>query len=86
MGFAATIQVDPAVQQTPSLVRDGNWPQLNLPPMQYAGFANIINAVLNTTFGATPVLGDQYEWPRSRRHAERAVQPRHPRWLDWLPR
>jgi flagellar hook-associated protein 1 FlgK len=57
VGFAATIQVDQAVQQTPSLVRDGNWPQLNLPPMQYAGFANVINAVLNTTFGATPVLG-----------------------------
>lgn len=56
VGFAATIQVDQAVQQTPSLVRDGN-PQVNLPPTQYAGFSNIINAVLNTTFGATPVLG-----------------------------
>lgn len=55
VGFAATIQVDQAVQQTPSLVRDGNNPQLN--PMQYAGFSDVINAVLNTTFGATPVLG-----------------------------
>jgi len=55
VGFAATIQVDQAVQQTPSLVRDGN-PQVNLPPTQYAGFANVINAVLNTTFGSTPVL------------------------------
>ena len=56
VGFAATIQVDQAVQQTPSLVRDGN-PQVNLPPTQYAGFADVINAVLNTTFGATPGLG-----------------------------
>ena len=56
VGFAATIQVDQAVQQTPSLVRDGN-PQVNLPPTQYAGFSNVINAVLNTTFGSTPVLG-----------------------------
>jgi flagellar hook-associated protein 1 len=55
VGFAATIQVDQAVQQTPSLVRDGN-PQVNLPPTQYAGFSDVINAVLNTTFGSTPAL------------------------------
>jgi flagellar hook-associated protein 1 len=55
VGFAATIQVAQAVQQTPSLVRDGN-PQVNLPPAQYAGFSNVINAVLNTTFGSTPAL------------------------------
>ena len=54
VGFAATIQVDQAVQQTPSLVRDGNSPALN--PNQYAGFADVINAVLNSTFGSTPVL------------------------------
>ena len=55
VGFAATIQVNQAVQQTPSLVRDGNGiPPLN--PNQYAGFADVINAVLNTTFGSTPVL------------------------------
>jgi flagellar hook-associated protein 1 len=39
VGFAATIQVAQAVQQT-----------------QYAGFSNVINAVLNTTFGSTPAL------------------------------
>jgi flagellar hook-associated protein 1 FlgK len=54
VGFAATIQVNPVVQQTPSLVRDGI-PQVN--PSQYAGFSTIINAVLNVTFGSTPVLG-----------------------------
>jgi flagellar hook-associated protein 1 FlgK len=56
VGFAAAIQVDPAVQQTPSLVRDGN-PQVNLPPTQYSGFSDVINAVLNTTFGSNPALG-----------------------------
>lgn len=58
VGYAGLIQVDPAVQATPSLVRDGN-PPVNPPlpaPAAYAGFADIIQAVLNNTFGSVPPL------------------------------
>ena len=55
VGFAATIQVNSAVQADPSLVRDGT-PTIADPipanPSNLAGFTAIIGAVLNYTFGA----------------------------------
>lgn len=47
VGFAATIQVNPAVQTDPSLVRDGT----AAPPTGLAGYAGLIQNVLDYTFG-----------------------------------
>jgi len=62
VGFAAEIQVNPAVQTDPSLVRDGNTtiagsptgagPFTPNPPGGPAGFTTLITNVLNYTFGA----------------------------------
>jgi flagellar hook-associated protein 1 FlgK len=52
VGFASTIQVNPAVLADPSLVRDGDVPPV---PTQ-AGYTAIINAVLNNTLGGNPPL------------------------------
>jgi flagellar hook-associated protein 1 FlgK len=54
VGFAATIQVNSAVQGNPVLVRDGTPTTAN--PNNLAGFTGIINQVLNNTLGATPAL------------------------------
>jgi flagellar hook-associated protein 1 FlgK len=55
VGFAATIQVNPAVQATPSLVRDGTAP---LPPPQPSGgYTGTIQKVLSYTFGAEQAPG-----------------------------
>jgi flagellar hook-associated protein 1 FlgK len=48
VGFAATIQVNPDVQAKPSLVRDGT----AAAPTGLAGFTDIINKVLDNTFGS----------------------------------
>ncbi|MBV8455270.1 MAG: flagellar hook-associated protein FlgK, partial [Acetobacteraceae bacterium] len=48
VGFAATIQVNPMVQSTPSLVRDGT-PSSNTTGA--AGYNTVITNVLNATFG-----------------------------------
>jgi flagellar hook-associated protein 1 len=48
LGFAATIQVNPLVQNTPSLVRDGT-PSSNTTGA--AGYNTVITNVLNGTFG-----------------------------------
>ena len=56
VGFAGTIQVNPLVQATPSLVRDGTLP----PPataQPSAGYTGIIQDVLNYTFGANQPPG-----------------------------
>jgi flagellar hook-associated protein 1 len=59
VGFAATIQVNSAVQGNPALVRDGT-PTIANPtpanPNNLAGFTGIINQVLNNTLGASPAL------------------------------
>ena len=47
VGFAATIQVNPAVQADPSLVRDGT----AAPPTGLAGYPGLIQNVLDFTFG-----------------------------------
>ena len=52
VGFAGTIQVNPDVVKTPSLVRDGT-PSVNVNKL--AGFTDVIKAVLNQTFGNTLV-------------------------------
>jgi len=52
VGFASTIQVNPAVLADPSQVRDGDVPPV---PTQ-AGYTAIINAVLNNTLGGNPPL------------------------------
>ncbi len=52
VGFASTIQVNPAVQADPSAVRDGT-PSIS---GGLAGFTGIINAVLNNTLGDNPPL------------------------------
>lgn len=52
VGFAGTIQVNPAVLADPSMVRDGDVPPV---PTQ-AGYTAIINAVLNNTLGSNPPL------------------------------
>jgi flagellar hook-associated protein 1 FlgK len=52
VGFASSIQVNPAVQANPSAVRDGT-PSIS---GGLAGFTGIINAVLNNTLGNNPPL------------------------------
>ena len=52
VGFAGSIQVNPAVQSDPSIVRDGDVP----PVPARAGYTDIINAVLNTVLGSNPPL------------------------------
>jgi flagellar hook-associated protein 1 len=52
VGFAGTVQVNPAVQTNPSSVRDGT-PSVS---GGLAGFTGIISAVLNNTLGDTPPL------------------------------
>ena len=59
VGFAATIQVNSAVQATPSRVRDGDWP----PVAPLAGNVAIIQGVLTYTFGAEQMPGSL--WPAS---------------------
>ncbi|MEJ0016067.1 MAG: flagellar hook-associated protein FlgK [Acetobacteraceae bacterium] len=53
VGFASTIQVNPAVQATASLVRDGT----AAVPTGLAGFTGIIQDVLTFTFGANQAVG-----------------------------
>jgi flagellar hook-associated protein 1 len=67
VGFAAEIQVDPAVQADPSLVVDGNTTVAGSPtgPAPFtpnpangpAGFTTLITNVLNYTFGADAQAG-----------------------------
>lgn len=52
VGFAATIQVNAAVQADPSLLRDGT----AAAPTGLAGYTGIINAVLTGALGDTPPL------------------------------
>ena len=52
VGFATSIQVNPLVQQNPSMVRDGD----ALPAQTLAGYTGIINAVLNNVLGSNPPL------------------------------
>lgn len=52
IGFASTIQVNPAVQANPSMVRDGDVP----PVPALAGYTDIISAVLNDTLSDNPPL------------------------------
>jgi flagellar hook-associated protein 1 FlgK len=52
VGFASTIQVNPAVLANPSSVRDGT-PAIS---GGLAGFTGIINQVLNNALGDTPAL------------------------------
>jgi flagellar hook-associated protein 1 FlgK len=52
LGYSATIQVNPMVTATPSLVRDGTTGTAN--PTGLAGFATLIQNVINNTFGAQP--------------------------------
>jgi flagellar hook-associated protein 1 FlgK len=56
IGFAGTIQVNPLVQATPSLVRDGTVP-LPPPPQPSGGNTAIIQNVLTYTFGADQAAG-----------------------------
>ncbi len=52
LGFASTIQVNPAVTATPSLVRDGTAAASPTDPTAgTAGYATVINDVLSYTFG-----------------------------------
>jgi flagellar hook-associated protein 1 FlgK len=60
VGFAATIQVNPAVRLDPAMVRDGTGPStppaaafVPNPPGGPAGFSTLIENVLAYTFGAT---------------------------------
>jgi flagellar hook-associated protein 1 FlgK len=53
VGFAGTIQVNPAVQASPSRVRDGT-PNSN--GSNLAGYTGIIDAVLNNALGSNPPL------------------------------
>jgi flagellar hook-associated protein 1 FlgK len=55
VGFANSIQVNPAVQNDPSMVRDGDVP----PASALAGYTGIINAVLNNVLGSNPPLVSQ---------------------------
>ena len=55
VGFAGNIQVNPAVQAHPAMVRDGDVP----PVPARAGYTDIINAVLNTVLGSSPPLVSQ---------------------------
>jgi flagellar hook-associated protein 1 FlgK len=54
VGFASTVQVNPAVLADPSLVRDGTPTDANTGSL--SGFTDIINAVLNNTLGDNPPL------------------------------
>jgi flagellar hook-associated protein 1 len=56
VGFAATIQVNPLVQATPSLVRDGTVP-LPPPPQPSGGSTVVIQHVLTYTFGPDQAPG-----------------------------
>ena len=56
VGFAGTIQVNPLVQATPSLVRDGTCPPA-APPQPSGGYTGTIQNVLNFTFGANQPVG-----------------------------
>jgi flagellar hook-associated protein 1 FlgK len=60
IGFAGTIQVNAAVQTTPSLVRDGT---AGANPNNLAGYTGVIQNVLNYTFGADQSAG--VPWPAS---------------------
>jgi flagellar hook-associated protein 1 FlgK len=53
-GFSAIIQVSSQVQAVPSMVRDGDAPSQNTNGL--AGYTDVINKVLNGTFGGTPAL------------------------------
>ncbi len=55
VGFANSIQVNPAVLNNPSMVRDGDVP----PASALAGYTDIINAVLNNVLGSNPPLVSQ---------------------------
>ena len=55
VGFANSIQVNPAVQNDPSMVRDGDVP----PASALAGYTGMINAVLNNVLGSNPPLVSQ---------------------------
>jgi flagellar hook-associated protein 1 FlgK len=66
VGFAAAITVNPAVVLTPSLVRDGTQPVAGSAtgasaftpnPSNLPGFADMINRVLNFTFGTEAQAG-----------------------------
>ncbi len=54
IGFAAQIQVNPAIATNPAAVRDGI-PSVN--PIGTAGFPNVINDVLNNVLGDAPAAG-----------------------------
>jgi flagellar hook-associated protein 1 len=54
VGFAATIQVNPVVQNMPSLVRDGT-PSTNT--TDATGYNTVITNVLNGTFGTVALRG-----------------------------
>jgi flagellar hook-associated protein 1 len=54
VGFAGTIEVNPAVQASPSLVRDGT--PVNANAGNLAGYTGIIDAVLNNALGGNPPL------------------------------
>ncbi len=55
VGFANSIQVNPAVQTNPSMVRDGDIP----PVPALTGYTGIINVVLNNVLGGNPPLVSQ---------------------------
>lgn len=64
VGYAATIQVNPAVTADPSLVRDGTNAVAAIeftpnPSTGPAGFTTLIQNVLNYTFGSTTQSGSQ---------------------------
>ena len=54
VGFAAEIEVNPAIAANPSAVRDG-YPAVN--SAGAAGFASIINGVLSNVLGTAPIVG-----------------------------
>ncbi len=54
VGFAAEIQVNPAVSANPAAVRDG-LPSLNAAGV--AGFPTLINGVLDNVLGTAPIVG-----------------------------
>lgn len=54
VGYAATIQVNPAIAANPAAVRDGS-PSLNTSSL--AGFGTVIGNVLDAVLGTAPVAG-----------------------------
>jgi flagellar hook-associated protein 1 FlgK len=60
VGFAGTIQVNPAVLAKPSLVRDGT---AGANPNNLAGYTGVVQNVLDYTFGADQSAG--VPWPAS---------------------